>query len=344
MKRNSAVPPILFLALLACGLFAPPTNAPAPISLATENPAAFPLPTKEGGASPSPVPTPGIEFGVLAREHLEALTAIGPRVPGSPNEQRAAQYIFETFADLGFAVVMQRFSAWDEDGVEFTSSNVIAYKPSYSQMEIIVGAHYDSGDEGIGADDNASGVAVMLEAAERIAHLETPFSVRFIAFGSEENDLDGSYFYAGTMNQTAVANTLAYVNLDSLAAGDIPYVYSDEGENAFLRDWVLEWAKKNGIPLQTIRNVDLLDEGDYVADYGAFKEKGIPFIYFEATNWNLGDRDGYTQVDPQFGDEGNIWHTPYDTLKYLDSTFPGRVDERLRIFTSALYAILAEFK
>ncbi len=53
--------------------------------------------------------------------------------------------------------------------------------------------------------------------------------------------------------------------------------------------------------------------------------------------------DGWTQVDPQYGDEGYIWHTPFDNLEYLDATFPGRVNEHLNIFVSALFAITTEF-
>jgi len=295
-------------------------------------------------ASSTTLPDPYSGFGSIARRHVEALTSIGARPSGSPNEQAAAQYIVETFTKLGYVPQVQKFSAWDEDENEFTSQNVIAVKQGASAREIIIGAHYDSGNEGLGADDNASGVGVMLEAAERVAKIQTPHTLRFIAFGSEENDLDGSYFYAELMKPADVQNTIAYVNLDSLAAGDITYVYSDEGEDAFLRDWALAWADKNKFPLQTIPNVDLEYEGYYVADYGAFKDKGIAYIYFESTNWTLGDQDGYTQVDPQYGDSGLIWHTPYDTLAYLDSIFPGRVDEHMMIFVSALFAICTEFQ
>jgi alkaline phosphatase isozyme conversion protein len=217
-------------------------------------------------------------------------------------------------------------------------------KPGDSVKEIIIGAHYDSGRQGLGTDDNASGVAVILETAELVAKMQTPYTIRFIAFGSEENGLDGSSYFAENMSKTDVDNTLAMVNLDSLAAGDITYVYSEEGEKAFLRDWLLEWAGKNDISLQTIRNADLTDNGNYLSDYGAFSERGIPFIYFEATNWTLGDKDGWTQVNPQYGDEGYIWHTPFDNLEYLDATFPGRVNEHLKIFVSALFAITTEYK
>lgn len=316
----------------------PPTGEMEPST--TDEPPTLAAPTEEATIQP----TPDHEFGSIARSHIEALTAIGARVSGSGNERAAAQYIVEVFTRLGYTPETETFSAWDEDEYEFTSKNVIAVKQGKSPREIIIGAHYDSGNESLGADDNASGVGVLLEVAEHIAQIETPYTIRFIAFGSEENDLDGSYHFTALMTQAEVDNTIAYINLDSLAAGDIPYVYSDEGQDAFLRDWVLAWAGKNGQPLQTIRNVDLTDGGDYVADYGAFADRDIPYIYFEATNWTLGDRDGYTQVNPQYGDEGYIWHTQYDNLTYLDVTFPGRVDEHMRVFVSALYAICTEFE
>jgi alkaline phosphatase isozyme conversion protein len=333
----------LALFLLACALI--PAQPAAPAANGTAVPAAAEpalIPTLEQ-VPQTASPAPEVDFGKLARAHMEALTAIGPRFPGTTQEQEAAQYISETFTKLGYSPQTQPFSAVDEDDYEFTSANVIAVKKGDSPREIIIGAHYDSGNESLGADDNASGVAIMLETAGQLAGLQTPYTIRFIAFGSEENDLDGSYFYADGMKQAEVDNTISMINLDSLAAGDFTYVYSDEGKDAFLRDWVLQWAGQNDIPLQTIPNVDITDEGEYVADYGAFKDRGIPFTYFEATNWTVGTMDGWTQVDPKYGDEGYIWHTQYDNLAYLDETFPGRVDEHLKIFVSALVAICTEF-
>ncbi|MFZ5821544.1 MAG: M28 family peptidase [Chloroflexota bacterium] len=343
MKYRNILLPIFVLLVLACGLLPVPAtpsmpgNPPPVAAEPAEVPTEAPVVTEP--------PIPQNDFGKIARSHIQALTAIGARVAGSGKEAEAAQYLAEVFTKLGYTPATKKFSAWDvDDETEYTSMNVTATKPGLSSRQIIVGAHYDSVDVGVGADDNASGVGVMLEVAERVANMDTPYTIVFIAFGSEENDLDGSYHYAELMSPSEVQGTIAYVNLDSLAAGDITYVYSDEGKDAFLRDWVLGWASKNNIPLQTIPNADLEADGDYVADYGAFKDKGIPFIYFEATNWNLGDQDGYTQVDPQYGDQGFIWHTQYDDLEYLDATFPGRMDEHMRIFVSALFAVCTEYE
>lgn len=344
MKKRSFLL-VLLLAALACNTFGAPLT-PEPVhTQAAPGPAEI-EPTPANGAGEVQPPVAVVDaptFGILARFHLEALENIGPRVSGSDDERQAEQYVVSAFVAMGYAPQVQKFSAWDENDEEFQSANVIAVKMGDSPQEIIIGAHYDSGDEGRGVDDNASGVAVMLEVAELVADVDTPYTLRFIAFGSEENDLDGSYFHVAGMKAADVENTIAMVNLDSLAAGDITYVYSDEGDQSFLRDWVLNWAGENDVPLQTIRNVDLTEDGEPWADYGPFQERGMAFAYFEATNWNAGTQDGWTQVDPQYGENGRIWHTPYDTLEYLESTFPGRIDEHLRIFVSALYAICTEF-
>jgi alkaline phosphatase isozyme conversion protein len=292
-----------------------------------------------------PVSTPVISYGAIARDYVKTLTDMGPRVAGTDQEAQAAEAIADVFAGFGYPTETQPFTETDDNGGTIDSANVVAVKSGKSAQEIIVGAHYDSADVGLGADDNASGVAVMLEAAELVKNVPTPYTIRFIAFGAEEAGLLGSYAYLNQMSQAEFENTIAMINLDSLAAGDITYVYSDEGQQAALRDWMLEWAFGNGLDLQTIHNVDLSeDDGGGVSDYAAFRDAGIPFVYFEATNWTLGDQDGYTQVDPQYGDKGKIWHTGDDTLEYLDTHFPGRVDQHLDLFVTVLFNILTQYE
>jgi hypothetical protein len=332
------VPPsITIILLISCRLIQPGDNQPQ-----IQNPAATVEPTAAAQDVPS-LTSPGIEVGQQARLHLQALTDIGARPPGSDNEHLAAEYIHTSLAHMDYQPAFQEFTANSNLGIPYTSQNVIAVKDGDSAMELLIGAHYDSANAGLGADDNASGVAVLLETAQRIHDMPTPFSIRFITFGSEENGLDGSTYFAQNMSQAEVENSVAMINLDSLSAGNLLYVYSDEGEDAFLRDWVLEWADGHDLPLQTIHDAQLSEDGNYYSDFGSFKERGIPFIYFEATDWTLGGKDGWTQVDPRFGRNGYIWHTPFDTLEYLDATFPERVNEHLRIFVSLLVAITTEF-
>jgi hypothetical protein len=293
-----------------------------------------------------PMGTPVAKYGVeVARPLIRDFTNIGSRVAGSDGEAQAAQYIATVFKAIGYSPETQPFTA-AAGNKSITSANVVAVKNGTSSQEIIVGAHYDSTDAGPGADDNASGVAVMLEVAKLIQNASTPYTIRFIAFGAEESGLLGSYAYLNQMSQEEFENVITMIDLDSLVAGDIAYVYSDEGQQSAVRDWALEWTLGNGLDLQTIRNVDLTDPdtGKGSSDYAAFRDAGIPFAYFETTNWSIGDKKGQTQVDPRYGENGVIRHTKYDTLTYLDATFPGRVDEHLNLFISILYNLLTQFE
>ncbi len=264
---------------------------------------------------------------------------------GSEGETKTAQYIEAVFKAIGYSPETQTFTA-EAGKTSITSANVVAIKKGSSSQELIVGAHYDSGAAGEGADDNASGVAVMLETAKLVQNVQTPYTIRFIAFGAEESGLLGSYAYLNQMSQEQFENTIAMIDLDSLIAGDNAYVYSDEGQQSIVRDWALEWAPGNGLNLQTVPNADLADPatGKGSSDYAPFKDAGIPYAFFQTTDWTLGDKKGHTQVDPRYGDSGVIRNTQYDTLTYLDATFPGRVDDHLNLFISILYNLLTQFE
>src|SRR3989454_11731581 len=64
---------------------------------------------------------------------------------------------------------------------------------------LIIAAHYDTVEGSPGADDNASGLAVMLEVARNLRAVPMTRGVRFIAFCLEEENLLGSLAYASTL-------------------------------------------------------------------------------------------------------------------------------------------------
>jgi alkaline phosphatase isozyme conversion protein len=231
-------------------------------------------------------------WGSIARAGVEALSnRIGARIAGTSAETQAVNYIFDEFTRLGYEPEMDEFAASSKGiGVQKTvdSANVIAEKRGRSDLVIIVGAHYDSADVGQGADDNASGVGIMLEGAERLARVETPYTIRFVAFGAEEPGQLGSYHYVEQMSAAEIQKTVAFINMDSLLAGDITYIYGNAGANGRVRDWALDWADAHDYDLQTQTGLN----PDYPAgttgpfsDQVAFEEAGIQYAYFEATNW-----------------------------------------------------------
>ena len=108
--------------------------------------------------------------------HVRELSVrIGPRPDGSPAEARAAAYIQKIFADAGYRVRFEPFAL--PGGGE--SANVIAFLPDPAfdpqrDRHLLVGAHYDTVLGSPGANDNASGTAVLLEVARALAPARLP--------------------------------------------------------------------------------------------------------------------------------------------------------------------------
>ena len=286
-------------------------------------------------------------FGEIAYEHVYNLSeGIGERIAGTESEIAGKDYVVEAFEDLGYEPEVQPFT-YNRRGTDYNSNNVIAVKEGKSAKEIIIGAHYDSvsaADDDMvntGADDNASGVGVMLEAAEHLKDMDTAYTIRFIAFGAEEVGLRGSRHYAGQMSDEEAANTMAMINLDSLIAGDMMYVYSGLDHNGWVRDQALALADYLALDVQTNPglNPDYPEgqTGDW-SDHVPFRQISIPVAYFEATNWEIDELDGYTQTEKH----GAIFHSPMDNLTFLEEEFPGRVEERLETFSELLVNLAIE--
>jgi hypothetical protein len=272
-------------------------------------------------------------------------------VAGTQEEFAAAELIEGYFSAAGYATQLQTFTF---DGDQATSQNVIAYraatkKPKTSPTPlVIVGAHYDSvpGDAGVGgglgADDNASGVAVMLEVAERIAHYKQEYDLVFVAFGAEEVGLLGSFHYVENMSEPDIARTIAMINLDSLSVGDKLYIHAGSNEKTWARDEMLRLIRLRKLPIemQPGLNPDYPAglTPDWFSDYTAFNQADIPIVAFESTNWEIGDLDGYVQTECC----GSFWHNDEhsDTLATIEELFPGRPMIRLNAYTTLIFEFL----
>jgi hypothetical protein len=201
-------------------------------------PARGALPAREPLARLAPVFDAGRLMGhvrVLADEAMRG------RGAGDPELDQAADYVARAFSAAGLkpggddGTWFQTFTEpGGPDGKPVTLKNVVAVlpgtKPEWSKQSVVVGAHYDhlgrgwpdvrSGNEGQihnGADDNASGVAVLLELARILgAELKPERSVVFVAFSGEEWGLKGSRHYVRAMRTWPVTETIGMVNLDTV--------------------------------------------------------------------------------------------------------------------------------
>lgn len=111
-----------------------------------------------------------------------------------PQHDMARDNIIALFTAYGLTVTLESFEYPEESGDIYY--NVVGTKVGtvYPMEEFIIGAHFDSVSNP-GADDNASGTALVLEAARVISAYPSDYTIRFIAFDREEQGLIGSEAY-----------------------------------------------------------------------------------------------------------------------------------------------------
>ncbi len=119
------------------------------------------------------------------RRHVRTLAGeIGERNVFRPDALRAADaYVRAELAACGYALKAQTYGV---RGVESANLEVGCPGSAVPHEILIVGAHYDSVEGSPGADDNASGVAVLLELSRRFRGTTNDRTVRFVAFTNEE--------------------------------------------------------------------------------------------------------------------------------------------------------------
>ncbi len=129
---------------------------------------------------------------------------IGERSIATPAGLLAGeQYIHKEFLKLGYDVRLQSFSF---AGIDM--KNVIVEIPGTTKASevIVIGAHYDTVIGTPGADDNATGVAALLEVARWLKQFQPKRTIRLVAFANEEHpggpwDSMGSCVYANSCQQ-----------------------------------------------------------------------------------------------------------------------------------------------
>ncbi len=176
------------------------------------------------------------------RDHVAFLASaeLEGRGLGSPGSEKAAAYIADRFKAAGLqpggdaGTWLQRFRVErGEDGTPHDVANVIGVlpgsRPEWKDQSAVLAAHYDhlgrgwpdvrAGNEGRvhpGADDNASGVAVLLELARAMAAGERPpRTLVFAAFTGEEAGRLGSKFYVAHP-PFPIEKTWGVINLDTV--------------------------------------------------------------------------------------------------------------------------------
>ena len=169
--------------------------------------------------------------------------------------QNVKEYIIQYWGDLGYdEIECQKFEYNDENNenairrssqadvflaptaenatIDGTGENIIVTKKSSTDMtkNLIISAHYDSAEDSVGANDNGSGVAAVLELARILKDTEMPYNVKFILFSGEEKYMLGSRWYVGNLSEDERKQIIGVINIGTIAEkSDLGYMAMIEG-------------------------------------------------------------------------------------------------------------------
>jgi hypothetical protein len=247
------------------------------------------------------------------------------RGAGSRGLDAAADYLAQRFEGLGLSPLapgarggdryFQPFAMTGEHGEPLTARNVIGVlpgtNPALNGQALMISAHYDhlgfgwpdsraaaKGQLYPGADDNASGVAVMLDLARLMANAKPERTVIFAAFAGEEEGLLGSRYYVRAAQAPGavfpLSGHIADLNLDTVGhLGDGKVTIFGAGS---AREWPFIFmgaSAVTGVPTQSVAQpVD-------ASDHTAFIEAGVPAVQL-------------------FASGGASYHRPSDTPDKVD--------------------------
>ncbi|MFA5839653.1 MAG: M28 family metallopeptidase [Candidatus Margulisiibacteriota bacterium] len=228
-------------------------------------------------------------------ESIRILSLMPRRIFTEGNEA-ARQFIYDTlYRALGGRATVESVTIPIDDSARLSLKydlpginigelhNVIARIPGREALglRLIICAHFDSIGEGInnefapGADDNASGVAALLEIAMNLRNYQLPFDIELIAFDGEEYGQLGSKAYTAVLEQND-PSILGVINLDTLGGNPLTdrLVLGGKGISGRLMDILHQVNDSAGVV------TDLINDplAAMSSDQGQFYLKGIPSV------------------------------------------------------------------
>lgn len=243
--------------------------------------------------------------------HLKSLEGVRHPVAAPAALERACTYIEQTFRFLGYAVDLHGFA---DGGREY--QNVVATRlgARLPQKRVLVLAHYDTVSGSPGADDNASGVAVLLELATLCREWRPELTLQFIAVNLEENS-DEAVAGSGLRGSRALAGFALQQGWDIEAVLVLESV-------AFAGSSVQQTAPA-GVP------IDVPKTGDFIAVIGNEHSQGLVTRFALAVQ-SFGvalpvvplvvPGNGELLRDTRRSDHAPFWDAGYPAIMLTDTT------------------------
>ena len=245
----------------------------------------------------------------------EFVSAFPNRDSGQPNNRKAIEWLQGEFESLGLACSIDEWEIVNYSQ-PMMLNNLICSLEGDSEEQLLVVAHHDQAPTTVeGADNDASGIAILLHMAELFAGEDRPpYSLTFVSTDAEEYGMLGTLRYVETHADTSMI--LAGISLDNLGRTyyqDMNMELIGQLSN-YGPIWLAlttreaaavsgsEWKVNLRVPLDQILDqagpISFMDQGPMVA-------AGIPAIGLAAA------------VPAEFGElHYKLWHDPADTMEY----------------------------
>lgn len=157
-----------------------------------------------------------------------------------------------------FTVPFEYYTYRAKDTLDLSGEDIVV-RIGGGQKRIVVGAHFDAVDSSAGANDNGSGVAVVLELLKSMKDFPWKCTVDFVFFDQEEKGLIGSQFYIDKVVDRR--NHYAMINLDIEGSGNEVYVGPvGGGDDNFIMPFVRNAASRTKV---LYREKDSYPSSDY---------------------------------------------------------------------------------
>jgi hypothetical protein len=218
---------------------------------------------------------------------------------------KCADYIREQFALTGGHVTNQVYKS-----MVYSFENVILLLPGTRDSRIVIGAHYDACGDTPGADDNASGVAGLIELARLLAGTDLEHTIELVAYSTEEppffdTDDMGSAHHARRLREQDV-NLLAMFSLEMIG-----YFSEEKGSQDY--------------PMQFLR-LFYPSRGNYISIIGNTKQWQL-IRWVKQSMRGATDLPVYSASVPgfvpgvDFSDHKNYWKYGYPAVMITDTAF-----------------------
>ena len=213
------------------------------------------------------------------------------RKTGTKGGEMAKNYIKKRFKSIGLTAFKtlpgyeQEFNFTDSKKNTLTGKNLVGYIQGKTNDIIVISAHYDhlgviNNDIYNGADDNASGIAGLLNIAAFYAKAKPNNTLIFVAFDAGEQGWKGSAAFVAQppVNLSAIKLN---INLDMISHNDKSQLFvAGTYKHPELRQYIIHTVPGLRILFGHDNPKQKVDDWTNQSDQGAFAGKNIPFIYF----------------------------------------------------------------